>query len=121
MRQKQYFYDLSFKLKVIKLVMSGKESALSASRKFDIGGSMTVYRWISQYQCGKLRTTTRKAMDSRPIAQPQNSSEEDRLRNENEQLKLQVIALQTLLAVTEKELGINIKKNSSHKPSTISE
>lgn len=123
MKGKTGLYDLKFKLKVVAAVESGKESAASISAKYGIGGSMTVYRWIAQKNSGKLAGTLNSelTMGKRKLTSEQDSETLKKVLAENEYLKLRLLAMETLIAVTESELGIKLKKNSLGKPSTNSE
>lgn len=115
-------YDLAFKLKVVSEVESGRESAQSASIKYGIGGSMTVYRWIAQKKSGKLSARTRSTtvMVDKAAQSDQELDKVKQLQTENEYLKLKILALETLIGVAEKDLGISLKKNTSDNPSTTS-
>lgn len=117
-------YSLKEKRKIAQLVISGRESVLSASNKFGIGGSMTIYRWIKQFQEGKLHLQNSSIMSKAQHSgskNPVSTSENAALQEEIEMLRLKLLAYETMIEVAEKELGISIKKKSSAKQSTSSE
>ncbi len=112
-------YTLAFKAKVVQEVQIGKESAFSAGLKYKIGGSMTVYRWVSQLGKGNL-VSDMKAKKSIPEHSPQPDMAADtpsESSSELELLRLKVLALETMIDVAEEELGISIRKKSSAKQS----
>jgi transposase-like protein len=112
-------YSFAFKRKVFQLVMSGQESVISVSHRFGIGGSMTVYKWIKQFQDATLHQKTTLSMASSHIAKKKTTLSllEQQQQDELEMLRLKVLAYETLIDVAEKELGISIKKKSSAKQS----
>ena len=115
-------YSLAFKLKVLDEVESGQESAPSASLKYGIGGSMTIYRWFAQKKAGRLRDRPRTVhvMSSKPQPSASKSTAKTALEKENEFLKLQVLAYQIMIEEAEKEYGITLKKKSDSVPSNDS-
>jgi transposase-like protein len=116
-------YTIKEKRKIAQLVISGKESVLSASHRFGIGGSMTIYRWIKQYQDGKLQqqSSTIMAKDQKNPSNSITVSDNAAMQDELEMLRLKVLAYETMIDIAEKELGISIKKKSSAKQSPASE
>jgi transposase-like protein len=120
-------YSAAFKRKVVVLVTSGKESVFSVSQRFGIGGSMTVYRWIKQFQDAILQkqttetmpASTTKGAKNAPV--PSSISADQSLHEEIEMLRLKVLAYETMIDIAERELGISIKKKSSAKQSPPSE
>jgi transposase-like protein len=116
-------YTVKEKRKIAQLVISGKESVVSASHRFDIGGSMTIYRWIKQFQDGKLQQHPSVIMSKVQKSSSESNSSQDNIsvQDELEVLRLKVLAYETMIEIAEKELGISIKKKSSAKQSTVSE
>jgi transposase-like protein len=112
-------YTIKEKRKIAQLVISGKESVLSASQRFGIGGSMTIYRWIKQFQDGKLQlqSSTTMAKDQKNPSNSITVSDNATMQDELEMLRLKVLAYETMIDIAEKELGISIKKKSSAKQS----
>lgn len=116
MSNKSIRYDSAFKQRVVDEISIGKESVVSASLKYNIGGSMTIYRWLNKYQKGTLPSMK----NSQPTSKPSESEDKDN-NSEIEALRLKVLALETMIDVAEKELGISIRKKSSAKQSKNSE
>jgi transposase len=46
-------YSQAFKMQVVREVESGKSCAWEVQRKYNIGGTNTVMRWVRQYGSGK--------------------------------------------------------------------
>jgi transposase-like protein len=114
-------YNLAFKKKVVQEVQVGQESAYSVSLKYKIGGSATVYRWIS-----KLGNPNLTEMNSNNCVPEQNALLPDTTQvtpsisehsSELEMLRLKVLALETMIDVAEQELGLSIRKKSYAKQS----
>lgn len=116
-------YSLQEKRKIVQLVLNGQESVFSASRRFGIGGSMTIYRWIDLFQDGKLqdRNLTYMAKSSKTTAKSKQVKQSSDPTDELEILRLKVLAYETMIDIAEKELGISIKKKLSAKQSQASE
>lgn len=137
-------YGYAEKQHIVRQVLSGKESVASVSVRYQIGGSMTVYRWIAQFNDGTLASSMiRMAQKSTKTKPPSNPSVPDDLTSGREDghimsekepdaasqhgqsaliehLRLKVLALETMIEVAEGELGINIRKKSFAKRSTDS-
>jgi len=112
-------YSLKTKLKVVQLVLGGHESVLSVSRKYQIGGNMTVYRWIAQFQDGILQPSKPLYMAKykKSVMKADAAPGSQSLEQELEMLRLKVLAYETMIDIAERELGISIKKKSSAKQS----
>ncbi len=116
-------YNPKEQREIARLVLNGQESVLSAMKRFDIGGKMTIYRWIKQFQEGKLqdRNPTYMAKSSKTTAKSKQVKQISDPTDELEILRLKVLAYETMIDIAEKELGISIKKKSSAKQSQSSE
>jgi transposase-like protein len=116
-------YNPKEQREIARLVLNGQESVLSAMKRFDIGGKMTIYRWIKQFQEGKLqdRNPTYMAKSSKTVSKPNQVKQISDPTDELEILRLKVLAYETMIDIAEKELGISIKKKSSAKQSQASE
>jgi transposase-like protein len=133
------YYSIGLKKKIVSLVLSGKESVISVSRRYGIGGKMTVYRWIALFQDGQLEESnspsfsedmasskiSKKAKYKHTLKADSQSLNEslDKLAadRELEMLRLKVLAYETMIDIAESELGISIRKKSSAKQSPPSE
>ena len=116
-------YNPKEQREIARLVLNGQESVLSAMKRFDIGGKMTIYRWIKQFQEGKLqdRNSTYMAKSSKTVSKSKQAKQSTDPTDELEILRLKVLAYETMIDIAEKELGISIKKKSSAKQSQESE
>ena len=48
--RKRPYYSETFKRQLAKRVLSGELSVMEASRQYQIGGKMTIYRWLRKYE-----------------------------------------------------------------------
>lgn len=105
-------YSLTFKLMVIKEVLSGKMSQIDASRKYGIKGHSTILKWIRKLEEDKPKLNLMESSDQ--------SNLEARIKElevalENEQLRSK--AYEEMIKIAEIELKIKIRKKSSTKQS----
>jgi transposase-like protein len=117
-------YNPKEQREIARLVLNGQESVLSAMKRFDIGGKMTIYRWIKQFQEGKLQDRNPTFMAKSSKAASKSSKQVKQISDptdELEILRLKVLAYETMIDIAEKELGISIKKKSFAKQSQSSE
>ncbi|MEZ4827739.1 MAG: transposase [Bacteroidia bacterium] len=70
-RKNQYYSD-TFKAELVKQIVSGKLSVLESSRQYEIGGSMTVYRWLTKYGTKEkeMKTSGKKEKPEAGIPDP---------------------------------------------------
>ncbi len=108
-------YSDAFKKEVVKEVILGQISQEGAKRKYGIGGSMTIPRWITKYECMIPK-------DEEPLEQGEKSKAE--LALEIEQLKRQLSyeqlkneVLDTMITIAEREFKIPIRKKPGAKQS----
>jgi transposase-like protein len=108
-------YSDEFKKGVVKEVILGQISQEGARRKYGIGGSMTLPRWIAKYGC-------MIPQDEEPSKIGEKSKSE--LALEIEQLKRQLSyeklrsqVLDTMITVAEREFKIPIRKKPGAKQS----
>lgn len=114
MKEVKYYSD-EFKKGVVKEVILGEISQAGAMRKYGIGGSMTLPRWISKY-------SSMIPEDSQPSSGAEKSREElERevalLRRQLEYEKLKREALDTMIKIAEEELKVPIRKKPGAKQS----
>ena len=112
-------YSESFKRKVVLEVESGLLSKNEAQRKYNIGGNCTVLRWCRKY--GKLSGANFKTEEKMPDNE-ELQKELVQLRKQNRELskrledaELKAFALDKLIEVAERKLGVDIKKKSGVK------
>ena len=109
-------YSESFKRKVVAEVESGLLNKDEARRKYHIGGKTTVLRWCRKY--GKLSGGKNK--QEKPIVDDKELLKElEFLRRQNRELRkklddaeLKAFALEKLIEVAERKLGVKIKKKT---------
>jgi transposase-like protein len=71
------FYDEKFKRDVVSEVESGELSVLQASRKYKIGGKMTIYGWLKKYgKFGSEIEKRSKMKKKKPAETPEEKIEE---------------------------------------------
>ena len=98
-------YSYSFKMKVLEEVLSGRESKVSASRKYGIKGHSTIAKWMRKLEGSNLHVVLKDK-----------SSKEDyesRIKELEEALafeKLKSRAYEEMIKLAESELDISIEK-----------
>lgn len=107
-------YSESFKRKVVAEVESGLINKDEARRKYHIGGKTTVLQWCRKY--GKLSGGRIKLEELMPDTK-ELLNELELLRRQNRELlkklddaELKAFALEKLIEVAERKLGVEIKK-----------
>ena len=112
-------YPNAFKLHVVRQVERGHLSIAQARRRYHIGGSSTIPRWLkafgtNQHTCTIMRIQTPDEVDQLKDLQRHNQELESALA----QAHLKILALESTLTVAEKHYGVDLKKNSAFKAST---
>jgi len=105
-------YSESFKRKVVEEIMSGKLTVSGAMKKYDIGGSMTVYRWVRRYGSPTKKSSVR-SMVLTPEEAEQSQEKDIRIRHLEHALaetSMQVSCLTEVIHHIDKEYGIDAKK-----------
>ena len=105
-------YSLSFKQKVIGEIESGKLTINVARKLYGISGQTTVQKWIKKL--GKLHLlnkVVRIELKDEVSKLKQLEKEKKELESALAQEHLKLIVYETLIEVTEEELGIDLKKN----------
>jgi len=107
-------YSESFKRRVVAEVESGLITKEAARRKYNIGGKSTVLKWCRKY--GKLSGGRINAEEPMPD-KDELLKELELLRKQNSELckkledaELKAFALEKLIEVAERKLGVEIKK-----------
>ena len=98
-------YSYAFKMKVLEEVISGRESKISASRKYGIKGHSTIAKWMRKLESSNLHVVLKD--------QSSKSDYESRIRELEEALareKLKSRAYQEMIKLAESELNISIEK-----------
>lgn len=119
------YYSLSFKERVVLEVLNGRISAEGARKKYNIGGKMTVYRWLKAYKKGlkrkkvlplsSMQEKRKEQQKSNSQVQSSESEELARLKKELEKALLQVEAYKMLLEIGKEAYGIDLEKKSGRR------
>ena len=111
----------AFKRHVVGEVESWRISQPEASRRYGILGHSTILKWCRKY--GKLPSYRGmrkglRSMDEKEKELLRVQNENKALRQELEDARLKNVALETMVDVAERELGIPIRKKYGAKRST---
>ena len=101
-------YSDEFKKRVVEEVLNGSESLEYYSRKYRIGGSTTISRWIDKFATEELPTMAIKRKDSEELAELK--AELALLKRELEDERLRRQAYQLMVNIAEEEFNIPIEK-----------
>lgn len=105
-------YSLSFKQKVIEEIESGKLTKSEACRLYDIGSETSIQKWIKKL--GKLHLLNkivRIELKGEVSKLKQLEKQKRELESALAQAHLKLLTYESLIEVTEEELGIDLKKN----------
>ena len=106
-------YSAAFKQKVVSEIENGKFSVGEAHRVYEIGGGTTIYNWLRRYGKGHLiNKTVVVKMKNESDRIKQLEKEKRELEAALAKTQVRVVVLESLIDVAEKELKIDIKKNS---------
>jgi transposase-like protein len=106
-------YSDAFKRKVVEEVECGRYSISGALRVYDIGGNMTIQRWMRKL--GKrhlVGTTVRVEMEDERNKVEALEKEKQALESALAQAQLKIIALEKTIAFLEEKSGAEVKKKS---------
>jgi len=100
-------YTESFKLQVVAEYEKGDISAAKLGAKYKIGGNSTIKKWVKRY--GK---TGLGSVNLKPDTSVRISDKLDNivLKNELEEARIKIAALEALVDASSKHTGINLKK-----------
>ena len=101
-------YSDEFKKRVVEEVLNGAESLGYYSRKYRIGGSTTISRWIDKFASEEIPPMAIKRKDSEELAELK--AELALLRRELEDERLRRQAYQLMVEIAEEEFNIPIEK-----------
>ena len=101
-------YSDEFKKRVVAEVLNGSESLGSYSRRYRIGGSMTISRWIDKFATEEIPSMATKRKDSEELADLK--AELALLKRELEDERLRRQAYQLMVKIAEEEFNIPIEK-----------
>lgn len=106
-------YSDQFKRRVVEEILSGEESVEYYRRKYKIGGSMTLSRWLDKFASEETYPMSSKKRDKDELADLQ--AEIALLRRELEEERLRREAYQLMVKIAEEEFNIPIEKKSGVK------
>lgn len=108
-------YSDEFKRKVIDEVLTGQISKEVARRKYGIGGSTTVLKWIRKFE--GLKPIRLVMSEKREKTKEELELEIEQLKHQLDYEKLRSEAFDTMLDIAEKEFKVPIRKKSGAKQS----
>lgn len=106
-------YSDHFKRRVVNEILSGKESLEYYRRKYRIGGSMTISRWIDKFATEETPSMATKRKDSDEVSELK--AQLALLKRELEDERLRRQAYQLMVKIAEEEFNIPIEKKSGVK------
>jgi transposase-like protein len=104
-------YSSAFKSKIVSEIERGKHSILSARRMYDIAGKGTVANWIRQLGKNHLigKVVRVETLDERSKLK-QLHDDKQRLESALANEHLRVLALENMLELASRDLGVDLKK-----------
>lgn len=106
-------YTDQFKRRVVSEVLLGEESQEYYRRKYLIGGSTTISRWIDKFACEDLTPMVIKRKDNEEVAELK--AQLALLKRELEDERLRREGYQLMIKLAEEEFNIPIEKKSGVK------
>jgi transposase len=108
-------YEESFKLRVVREVLSGELTQKEANQRYGIRGHSTILKWIRKFEEHKSFS-----LNMTPIKKSESQDLQKRLKQleyqlENERLRSE--GLSRMIDIAEEELKITIRKKSNTKQS----
>lgn len=120
-RKRAYFSE-DFKRSLVSRIDRGELSIREARRQYQIGGSMTIYRWLSDY--GSERISDGGSTTSKPMKEVPSPKSQEQLLAEAQELKrlldlerLRSEAYLEMIRQAEERYGIPIEKKFGAKQS----
>lgn len=114
MKRVKYYSD-AFKKAVVKEVILGEISQSGAMRKYGIGGSQTLPRWLSKFR--DMIPIENEEGGSSEKSKEELEQEIERLKRQLEYEKLKSEAFDTMIKIAEQEFKIPIRKKHGAKQS----
>lgn len=115
MKEVKHYSD-HFKRGVVKEVLLGEESLEYYRRKYKIGGSTTLSKWMNKFACEKEVSMARKKEgEGEELAKLK--AELELLRRELEEERLRRQAYELMIKIAEEEFNIPIEKKYGVKQS----
>lgn len=112
-----YRYSEGFKLQVVGAIETGVFGIESARRRYGIVGTATIQNWIRRY--GKNHLLGKVVRVEKPGERDRVAGLEQKIQELESALaqeRVKTLALESLVYVTEKHYGVDLKKNFGQKP-----
>jgi transposase-like protein len=115
----QIRYSSAFKLQIVKEIESGHLSIETARRKYEIGGSCTIQKWINKFGKNQLlaKVVRVESLEERDRIKSLEAKVRE-LESALAQSQVKILAMESLIEVSEKYTGLDLKKNFGHKRSS---
>lgn len=107
-------YSDAFKQGVVKEVTLGQISKEGARRKYGIGGSTTIGKWIRKYESSMPKELFKEAQEQKSIESLELEIKQLKHQLAFEQLRSE--AFETMIVIAEEAFKIPIRKKSGAKP-----
>ena len=109
-------YSLAFKRKVVREIEKGKLSIYEARKLYDIGGKVTIQRWMKEFGKGELiskvvNIRTKNELDKIKALEKEKKDLESALA----QSQVKIYALEALVEIARDDYGIDLKKKTGSK------
>lgn len=111
--KKVNLYSDAFKKEVVKEIILGQISQAGAQRKYGIGGSMTIPRWISKYEW--MIPKDKEDAETGEKSKEELAAEVELLKRQLSYEKLKSEAYETMIKIAEQEFKIPIRKKPGAK------
>ena len=110
--RKRAYYSEAVKRQAVMDVVVGKQNVHAVSRKYGIGGSMTIRKWMAalEMKTGETSKAALKGLKDK-VRITELEAEKEELKRVLTQVTLEKYALETLIKEAEERLGVRIKKN----------
>jgi transposase-like protein len=100
-------YSESFKLQVVAEYEKGGISITKLQQKYNISGNSTISKWVKKHGASGLSSIT---LIKDPTVRIDDKIENITLKDELEQARIKIAALEALIEASSKHTGINLKK-----------
>ena len=100
-------YTEAFKLQIVTEYESGGVSLTALQLKYNIGGNETIRKWVKRYGKSGLGSIDTSIDSAVRISEKLDNIT---LKNELEEARLKIAALEALIDISSKQIGIDLKK-----------
>jgi transposase len=109
-------YSIAFRRKVVNEIERGKYSIEGARKLYDIGGSMTIQRWMKKFGKGELISKVIKIQTKNELDKVKELEREKKeLESALAQSQVKIYALEALVEIAKEDYGIDLKKKPGSK------